>query len=223
MKTNIILLDTETNDKDNPVPLQIAYLYLSRNFNVVEEFYSNFNPEAPISYGAMATHHILPEDVKDCPPYSSFIFPEGVEYMIGHNIDFDWCALGQPEVKRIDTLAICRHLFPGVDSHTQSSMLYFFYGSEIRPNLKEAHNAYCDVENCAKLLKKLVEVIEKRLHTPLLTIEELYNFSEMARIPTIIPFGKHKGMKIKDLPKDYVQWLLRQPELDPYLEKALKG
>lgn len=223
MNTKIILLDTETNDKDNPVPLQIAYFRLRDDFVIESKFYENFNPEAPISYGAMATHHILPEDVKDCPPYSSFVFPEDVEYMIGHNCDFDWKALGQPKVKRIDTLAICRHLYPEVDSHTQSAMLYFFYGKTIRDNLKNAHDALCDIENCYHLLNKLLTEIGKRLGVTQISIEELYNFSEMARIPTVIPFGKHKGMKIKDLPRDYVQWLLRQPELDPYLEKALRG
>jgi exodeoxyribonuclease X len=49
----------------------------------------------------------------------------------------------------------------------------------------------------------------------------LYQMSEIARIPKIITFGKHKGTEIKDLPADYVQWLLRQDDLDPYLVKAL--
>ena len=51
--------------------------------------------------------------------------------------------------------------------------------------------------------------------------EELYQFSEMARIPKIITFGKHNGQPIKSLPSDYKQWLLKQNDLDPYLRKAL--
>ncbi|MFO1382174.1 MAG: DUF3820 family protein [Moraxella osloensis] len=34
-------------------------------------------------------------------------------------------------------------------------------------------------------------------------------------------FGKHKGVAIKDLPADYVDWLLKQADLDPYLHLAL--
>jgi len=38
-----------------------------------------------------------------------------------------------------------------------------------------------------------------------------------------MPFGKYKGTKIKDLPADYVAWLLRQDDIDQYVLKALKG
>ena len=53
-------------------------------------------------------------------------------------------------------------------------------------------------------------------------IEQLYIASEEARIPKSITFGKHKGTAIQDLPADYIQWLLRQDDLDPYLRKALE-
>ena len=53
-------------------------------------------------------------------------------------------------------------------------------------------------------------------------IEELYIASEEARVPKSITFGKHKGTAIQDLPADYIQWLLRQEDLDPYLRKALE-
>lgn len=54
-------------------------------------------------------------------------------------------------------------------------------------------------------------------------IEQLYLASEEARIPKTITFGKHKGTAIQDLPADYIQWLMRQEDLDPYLRKALEA
>ena len=48
------------------------------------------------------------------------------------------------------------------------------------------------------------------------------NRSEAARIPTIMSFGKHKGMPIKDVPADYKRWLLGQSDIDPYLAIALR-
>jgi len=36
-----------------------------------------------------------------------------------------------------------------------------------------------------------------------------------------IPFGKHKGMLLADVPSDYRQWLLTQGDINPYLRKAL--
>lgn len=59
-------------------------------------------------------------------------------------------------------------------------------------------------------------------HLNIHNIDDLYLASEQARIPTKINFGKHKGSLIQDLPHDYINWLLRQDDLDPYLKKALE-
>ena len=36
-------------------------------------------------------------------------------------------------------------------------------------------------------------------------------------------FGKHKGTPISAIPGDYKAWLLRQPDVDPYLAQALRA
>ena len=53
------------------------------------------------------------------------------------------------------------------------------------------------------------------------SFEQLWERSEVARIPIKMPFGKHKGELIKDIPADYRRWLVSQTDLDPYLVKAL--
>ena len=53
-----------------------------------------------------------------------------------------------------------------------------------------------------------------------LTAERLWERSEDARIPTHMPFGKHKGVPIAAVPKDYARWLLDQPNVDPAITKA---
>jgi exodeoxyribonuclease X len=55
------------------------------------------------------------------------------------------------------------------------------------------------------------------------TWEDVWKVSEIARIPAVMSFGKHKGTPIKDIPADYKEWLLKQTDIDPYLFKALKG
>lgn len=54
------------------------------------------------------------------------------------------------------------------------------------------------------------------------TWQELWAFSETARVPEVMPYGKHKGMPIADVQADYKRWLLCQPDVDPYLQKALR-
>jgi exodeoxyribonuclease X len=51
----------------------------------------------------------------------------------------------------------------------------------------------------------------------------MYAESEKARTPTTMPFGKHKGMLLADVPSDYKQWLLTRGDIDPYLRKALEA
>ena len=56
-------------------------------------------------------------------------------------------------------------------------------------------------------------------------VESLYEFSQMARIPTHLSFGKHKGEAIADLAASsesagYIKWLLKQDGVDPYLAQA---
>jgi len=51
----------------------------------------------------------------------------------------------------------------------------------------------------------------------------LFLMSEQARIPKKMPFGKHKGTLIKDLPADYIAWYQKQADADPYILKAMKG
>ena len=50
----------------------------------------------------------------------------------------------------------------------------------------------------------------------------------MARIPTHMSFGKHKGEAIADLAASsegasYLKWLLKQDTVDPYLPEACKN
>lgn len=56
-------------------------------------------------------------------------------------------------------------------------------------------------------------------------VESLYNFSQIARIPTHLIFGKHKGEAIAYLATHsdgagYLKWLLKQDTVDPYLSEA---
>jgi exodeoxyribonuclease X len=74
--------------------------------------------------------------------------------------------------------------------------------------------------NCMRILWRVFQVLVPQEKE---SWEALWKTSEIARIPSIMTFGKHKGANIKDIPWDYKQWLLKQPDVDPYLAKALRG
>ena len=214
-----IIFDTEATDKNNPIIIEAAWLEVT-DFDPVttgESWVQRYNPGRPISLGALATHHIMDEELVNCPPSSSFRLPDDCEYMIGHNVDFDWSAIGSPDVKRVCTLALSRKLWPDLDSHNQSALLYYLERESARELLKNAHSAASDVMICSLIVSHICRVLGVK------TVEGLWNESEKARTPTMMPFGKHKGLLLTDVPSDYRHWLLNQADIDPYLRKALEA
>ena len=52
------------------------------------------------------------------------------------------------------------------------------------------------------------------------TFDELWAWSEDARIPSIMPFGQFQGQPISAVDKGYRAWYHRQPDPDPYILMA---
>ena len=222
---NALILDTETHDL-NGYPIEIAYAPCSFEQGVLvinqgEVFDEYFSCPEPIALGALATHHILEADIAEKPSFDTFKMPQDVQYLIGYNIDYDIKAIQkcQPDftVKGICTLALCRMVWPELP-HTLSAMYYHVMDDlELaRKHLRHAHNAKADIYFTGVILKTLVEQLGIK------DMNSLFIMSETARIPKYITFGKHKGTAIKDLDSGYVSWLLKQPDLDPYLRKAIE-
>jgi len=218
------IFDSETTGLNDPQLVEAAYLYLGgiQGVPVLSEFLQRYKPGKPIELGALATSHILDEELVDCAPHTEFQLPGNIQYMIGHNVDYDWGVIGKPDIKRICTRALSAKLWPDADSHTQSAMIYLHYRREATSLLRNAHAALDDVKNCRLLLVKILDTLAAELGRPVADWEELWAISEDARIPTVIGFGKHRGSKFSDLPTDYRRWLLNQPDLDPFVRKALQ-
>lgn len=224
-----IILDTETHTL-NGLPIEIAYapiqidsgkLSLDRE-KMFDQLYSIGDEK--ISFAAMAVHHILESDLEGQPNFGTFTLPNETVYIIGHNIDYDiraiqTCGVDTSHIKAICTLALARLAWPEAEAHNISALIYMISkGSEkARDMLKGAHRADADIILTANILMHIIYKLNIQ------SIEELYDVSEDARIPRVINFGKHRGTKIIDLPTDYVQWLLKQTDLDPYLRKALEN
>lgn len=217
------IFDSETTGLIEPQLVEAAWLKLGSitGLPVIDQFLARYMPSKQIELGALATSHILDEELIGCPPHDTFALPTDTAYLIGHNVDYDWNVIGRPDVKRICTQALSRKLWPSADSHSQSAMIYLHYRSEAPALLRNAHAALDDVKNCHRLLAKIIEALTETLGSPVAGWEELWLLSEDARIPTYIGFGKHKGMAISDLPSDYKRWLLNQTDLDPFVRKAL--
>lgn len=218
------ILDTETTGFEDPEPIEVGIIDVESR----REYLERLMPSKPITFGAMAVHHIIPEDLASCRPVSAFRFRDVVEPMfgpfdtiIGHNVEFDWKVLGKPDVQLICTCALARDLWPEIDSHTLGAMMYYLLDKqEARELLKNAHSALADCRMTMLLLHHIVATL--RLDGEAAPWAQLVELSNVARVDAYIDFGKHKGALYAHLPQGYKDWYYRQADPDPAVVNAMK-
>lgn len=240
--TQAILFDVETTGLDEPDVIQLAFTRPLADPGEIAEpdlQYAQvmFQPTKAISLGAMNTHHIIPEDLVGYPIWPGrWAPPEGVEYVVAHNCDFDWKAIGSPDVKRIDTLALSRATWPDLDSHKLGALVYYLCLKDVaREKLLRAHAAIVDVQLLHFLLGEILKFIPG-----MMSWHQLWLASEKARVPLYMGFGKvgpnsdyakrnghpMKCAEVRRLDPGYFRWLMNscdQVKDDPYLRSALTG
>lgn len=112
-------------------------------------------------------------------------------------------------------------------THKLVSLLYHFHRDIARAQARDAHAAIADIYFTELVLGSLIDLANSQGHE-ISDVKSLYEFSEMARVPTHLSFGKHKGETIADLAASsegagYLKWLLKQDTVDPYLAEACKN
>lgn len=223
----VYVLDTETHDVTEPRATEIAYVGVAFVDGLLTlrpdlAFEQRYNPLMPISISSSAVTLIFDEDIADCPPHTDFNLPQDCQYLIGHNIDFDCGVVKNAQcqidhVKTICTLALARKFYPDLPNHQLGTLLCHFDKPIAKKHLKQAHGARFDIWFTFIVLHHICR------EQNITDFEQLFAVATEARIPTVMSFGKHKGEAIADLPSNYVDWLLKQDNIDPYLKIALES
>lgn len=208
---NLLFLDTETTglgDTDRIV--QIATKFVGDSFTGI--FY--VKPPVPISFEAMATHHITREKVEYEPPFSEIAkeIQEAINdrIVVAHNAEFDIGMLKREGIEvgeYICTKKVAQHLFDEESYRLQ----YLRYKYDLRVD-GEAHSAEGDVAVLEALFYFLYQQI---------SIEKMIDISKRPVLLRRIGFGKHKGTEFAKIPMDYMQWLAKQTDLEPDLVYTL--
>lgn len=218
------IADTETSQQTDPEVIELATMAIEIAPNgLLTEGHKEcmrFKPERKISCGARAVHHILDSELANAPPAAEAALPADTVYVIGHNVDFDWGVLGKPKVKRVCTLALARSLWPQVEGHGLSACMYRISEDHVktRDALRGAHTAEVDVRHCYMLLEYFLDKYLKNVHS----MEDLWIASEFARVPKVWAFGKFKGKKIEEADRGYLNWCLKQQDMDEYVKVACR-
>jgi len=217
-----IYYDTETtgirNDKDRIIELAA--------FDPIENrtFCQFINPGFPIPPEATAIHHITDEMIANASSFKdvaeSFIAfcPPSETVLIAHNNDaFDKLFLQQefkrsglefPQFRFIDTLKWARKYRADLPRHTLQS-LREVYGLPAN----QAHRALDDVTVLHQVFSAMIDD---------LSIEKVLELLARPQILSRMPFGKHQGKLLADVPKDYVAWLASSGAFDKAENQELK-
>lgn len=241
----VIVFDTEGTQIEQPEILEHALLELEPSgidaFFLLEGLERQEFPmqegrhetEFPSHLGALATHGILPDDVKGLPRFNIEDCLGGTNLvLIGHQVDYDWRAvsryassaeeaIGVGEIPRICTLAMARRLWPDLDSHRLGALMYHIRGvnEETREVVHGAHGALVDVMMCMQVL---IAILKEK--PDIKSWRALWEFSEDARLPRKWSFGKFEGQPLGAADRGYISWVRKNctdREDWEYLAKAL--
>lgn len=208
-----IYYDTETTGvkpgKDRVIELA-AYDPLND-----KTFCTLIHPGCPIPAESTAVCNITDEMVKNAPPFAEVIdnflaFTEGDVVLIAHNNDaFDKLFL-EEEFKRssrtlpswpfIDTLKWSRKYRTDLPRH---SLQFLREAYKIEAN--QAHRALDDVIILHKIFSQMIDDLD--LATVIHLLSQKQDITRM-------PFGKHQGKNLSEVPRDYVEWLDTSGALD---------
>jgi exodeoxyribonuclease X len=226
-----IFLDTETTGTGGDDRLcQLAYK--SDDDKITHN--KLYNPGREISVDAMCVHHITNEMVAKEPPLKdsedannlNALFSKPDTYLVAHSAAFDVEMLNREGIypkSIICTLKLARYL-DTVGFFKKHNLQYLRYSIPLKVEGAIAHDAYGDI-------LVLEALFTNRLYPTMLLQNEndeqkaIQKMLEISSKPSLLPrilFGKHKDTHFSKIPKDYLQWLSGQKDLDEDLEYTIK-
>lgn len=216
-----IYYDTETtgirNDKDRIIELAAYDPITERTFCKL------INPGIPIPKEATAIHHISDSMVANEPGFKQIAeeflaFCPSNAVLIAHNNDafdkpfleneFRRAGVEFPAFKFIDTLKWARRYRPDLPRHTLQ-FLREVYGFAAN----QAHRALDDVIILHQVFSVMIDN---------LPMEKVLDLMVKPQVLSKMPFGKHQGKPLTEVPKSYIAWLSSSGAFDKAESQELK-
>lgn len=163
------------------------------------------NPVRAIPHEAMAVHHITDAMVREASGSVDVLKP-APDYFCAHNADYER-QFFETDVPFICTYKVALRLWPEAPSHGLQFLRYHL-GLEVAADLCfPPHRAGPDAYLGAVLMARILD--ENRA-----SVDDMVRWSNGPALLPRIPFGKHKGAKWEDVPRDYLDWVVNKSDLD---------
>lgn len=170
------------------------------------------NPGHPIPPVTRAVHHISDEEAATgiSPRDACFKLMAGMEpddMFAAHNAEFERSFFGGGNHRWICTMKCAQHLFPDAPGHSNQVLRYWLNldgdgmdsGAAMPP-----HRAGPDTLVTAHLLSRMMLMA---------SCDELVRLTTEPVILRNVTFGKHRGSKWSELPRDYLWWIVNKSDL----------
>jgi DNA polymerase III epsilon subunit-like protein len=203
--------------------VEVCFIEIDEDLEEVNRAESLIDPEIEIPSGASAVHGITNDRVAEEPTIEQFMgmrdYPmmkEQPSVLIAHNAAFDMRYLGEwmhPESEVLCTLRLAKRLWPTLDSYKLQALRYSL---GLPAPEGDAHRAGADVELLLNLVLYMLAVTELDLDGLLAMSKEPLSIKKM-------PFGKHKDKALHEVPRDYIEWLMKQDNVDSDLRASIEA
>jgi DNA polymerase III subunit epsilon len=208
-KQKFVCIDCETTglDAQQDRVIEVAVMCFDAQ-QIYFQMESLVNPECEIPETSIAIHHITPEMVCDKPTIVQ-ILPEilemiGHHIIVGHGVGFD-----------IDILAIAaeRHTIPcriRQNRYLDTLRMARLYGESPINSLEHLRKHFnIPLEGAHRAMSDVIVNKEVFLHLAksYKTTEQLFDALARPIMMSTMPFGKHKGRLLKEIPLQYLQWV----------------
>lgn len=237
----LVIVDTETTGVDESadiIEFSASFpMGMNETIDEIGNYTVRYKPTTPVPPEASAIHFITNEDLEECGSYSDDI--ENINellntrrFFIAHNAEFDRLKIEQnhkrcqkplPEELAdkdawICTLRFAKKMFGENMEFSNFTLSYLWFKFELYKecNYKvQPHSARDDVYMCLKVLQKLVDLaVESGIIDPTFDIgSQIVNFCNQPTEFTVMPFGKHKGMPMSELPLNYMEWMIEKSDI----------
>lgn len=203
------VVDSETTGIDDEArAVEVAGVYVVDD--KIEKVYQTLvNPGIPIPAVASAIHHITDDDVVDAPRIEDAMAPffdEDFDFVVAHNAKFDKRFMDFGECPWACTWKMAVRVYPDAPSHSNQVLRYHLkLPSPVHATVQFAHRALYDAEVTTHLFQDML--------TRATSEDPVANILQLSNQPALLKkcaFGKHKDKLWKDVPRDYLDYILHK-------------
>lgn len=172
----------------------------------------------PISPGARKVHKITDEELEGAPPFAEASLPfRNARTFAAHRASFDRSRLQFPGTW-LCTWKLALRAFRDQRAHGLQTLVKRL---ELEPQMPDgmqgavqAHRALYDALCTVELMRAITAVLLPRCEGVEDFLARAMRVSAEPGLLVRLRFGRHKDVPLREVPTDYLEWLVREPDMN---------